>query len=74
MLPLIVGQVGDFASHDPRLARGLDADADGLSAHLQDGDDNVFADLDLLLYLSRQHEHGTHSFAWFRLVPVTGGP
>jgi len=58
-------QIGDFRADHPYLSRRFNSDPDRLAPHVQNGDDDVFADLNLLVHFPCQHEHLSHSFAWF---------
>jgi len=58
-----VRQRRHFGPTNLNVRRGLDADPNGLAANSEDGDLDVVADLKLLVRLSRENQHGTHSFA-----------
>jgi hypothetical protein len=48
-----------FGPQDANAPRGFDPDLHLLAAHPQHGDHDVVADLDLLLWLPRENQHGT---------------
>src|SRR4051812_795735 len=50
--------LANLRPHDGYFARRLDADTHGLPLHAEDRDRDIVSDLNLLLYLPRQHEHG----------------
>jgi hypothetical protein len=58
-----VRQRRHFGPSNLNFRRRFDANSNRLAANSEDGDLDVVADLKLLIRLSRENQHGTHSFA-----------
>ncbi len=53
---LVLGQLGAQHQH---FSRGFDADPHRLPFHLQNGDNDLIADLNLFASLARENQHDT---------------
>jgi len=62
-----------LATEDAYPVGGLDADLHRVSLHPKDRDRDIRADLDLLIHLSAQHQHGISPFCQSEFPPTCPG-